>query len=125
MGDGTGSTTFIAEWYDGLVQGITSDAGRFFYAFCVRAGFGGDQSGRSYWICPISSQERDWLVEAFRAQKIVEINAFFQSGLLARMGALAAGEPESWRESTVACQVAGNTYAAFIVYPSVHVLAAR
>lgn len=114
---------FYSEYYDGLIQGVLSDEGRLFYAFCIHADFPDVGQDRAYWVIPINAVEDQHLRSCLLQEGDEALDAFFRSAFLDRHGVVLEGDPESWSSTGLRFETRGDAYAAFVRRSSLEVLA--
>ena len=112
----------FTEYYDGLIQGVLSDDGSVFYAFCIRVDFSDISQDRVYWVTPIDDVENQRLRQCLD-QSAKAFDALLRATFLHRSGVVLKGEPESWSGKDLRFESRGDALAMFLRYPSVDVLA--
>ena len=112
----------FTEYYDGLIQGVLSDDGSVFYAFCIRVDFSDISQDRVYWVTPIDDVENQRLRQCLD-QSAKAFDALLRATFLHRSGVVLKGEPESWSGKDLRFESRGDAHAMFLCYPSVDVLA--
>lgn len=114
----------ITEYYDGLIQGVLSDDGHLFYAFCIHADFSDVGQDRAYWVTSIDDVEERQL-RACLSRGTKPFDALLRARFLHRDGAVLKGEPESRSGKDLRCGSRGDAHARFLRFPSVDVLPRR
>jgi len=112
----------IAEYYDGLIQGVLSDDGHLFYAFCIHADFPDVGQDRAYWVTSIDDEEERQL-RACLSRGTKAFDALLRARFLHRDGVVLKGEPASWSGRDLCCGSRGDAHARFLRFPAVDVLA--
>ena len=110
------------EYYDGLIQGVLSDDGSVFYAFCIRVDFSDASQDRVYWVASIDDVENQQLRRCLD-KSAKAFDALLRTTFLHRRGVVLKGEPESWSGKDLRLESRGDEHARFLRYPSVDVLA--
>jgi hypothetical protein len=114
----------LVEWYDGELQHVMEDGGRYFYAICVEADFSKPLQDRIYFVINILAQERR-MIEGFLTDANMDgLDRLLRDELYGRRGAIFLGGPNAWRLESADFSIAPAPYLKFFAFPVVDVLAA-
>ena len=116
-------TDLLVEWYDGELQQIMEDNGRYFYAICVEADFSNPLQDRVYFVINLLAQEKR-MIEGLLADANTDgFDRLLRDELYGRRGAIFLGDPSVWTLDSADFSIEPELYSRFFVFPVVDVLA--
>jgi hypothetical protein len=114
----------IVEWYDGELQQVMEDGGRYFYAICVEADFSKPLQDRVYFVINILAREKH-VIERFLADADMDgLDRLLRDELYGRRGSIFSGDPNDWRVESADFSIEPAPYLKFFAFPVVDVLVA-
>lgn len=81
----------LVEWYDGELQQVMEDGGRYFYAICVAADFSETALDRVYFVFNLLPRERRTIGGLLAASDVEGLDHLLREKLYGRLGARTDG----------------------------------
>lgn len=113
----------LVEWYDGELQHVMEDGGRYFYAICVEADFSKPLQDRIYFVINILAQEKRKIEGCLADANMDGLDRLLRDELYGRRGAILLGDPNAWMLESADFGIEPAPYLKFFAFPVVDVLA--